>query len=113
MPEDRKLVDNRHESIADYHQEEIVPNQTNIENNHELTADGEQMSDHSYHHKHVHSHHHENHVPRPLVSEDDQTAHKILNLLSEIGHSNIAETPPFMEKNFLPCKFCTGPIYVV
>ncbi|XP_041370110.1 golgin subfamily A member 2-like isoform X2 [Gigantopelta aegis] len=114
MQVDGHRVDSDRESAAGYgDQQETVPNHTDMGNKHELTAEGEQVGDHAQNHKHVHYHHHENHVPRPLVSEEDQTAHRILNLLSEIGHSSMVEKPPFMDRNFLPCKFCTGPVYVV
>ena len=110
---DRQSTDGDDESMAGHNQKETNDRQTDTDSNNELTPQREQLSDHTHHHKHVHSNHHDNHVPGPLVPEQDQTAHKILNLLSEIGQSSRVETPPFMERNFLPCKFCTGPIYVV
>ncbi|KAK6195949.1 hypothetical protein SNE40_001270 [Patella caerulea] len=47
------------------------------------------------------------------AQEEDQTAHRILHLLSEIGHSNLVEKASFMERNFLPCKYCKGRLMVV
>ncbi|XP_076454481.1 golgin subfamily A member 2-like [Babylonia areolata] len=47
------------------------------------------------------------------LPEDDETAHRILNLLSEIGHSNLVNKLSFTERNFLPCKYCKGAVQVV
>ncbi|WAR30727.1 GOGA2-like protein [Mya arenaria] len=38
--------------------------------------------------------------------KEDMTAHKILNLLSEIGHSSFVDNMTFLEKQFHPCKYC-------
>ncbi|KAL3872084.1 hypothetical protein ACJMK2_040039 [Sinanodonta woodiana] len=43
----------------------------------------------------------------------DSTANKILNLLSEIGHSNLVDRSGFAENNFHPCKFCRGSLQVL
>ena len=42
-----------------------------------------------------------------------QTAHRILSLLSEIGHSNAVSKLPLAERDFLPCKFCKGVVQIV
>lgn len=78
--------------------------------------------------KQVHGHtHHGRHPPHSVAShasstshpsgfavqEEDETAHRILNLLSEIGHSNMVDKLPFTERNFLPCKYCKGAVQIV
>ncbi|XP_064650352.1 golgin subfamily A member 2-like isoform X2 [Lineus longissimus] len=47
------------------------------------------------------------------IPVQDNTAQKIMHLLSEIGHSNVVEKVPFTERNFLPCACCTGQLQVV
>jgi hypothetical protein len=47
------------------------------------------------------------------IPVEDNTAQKIMHLLSEIGHSNIVEKVPFSERNFLPCACCTGKLQIV
>ncbi|KAL8596529.1 hypothetical protein ACOMHN_041591 [Nucella lapillus] len=47
------------------------------------------------------------------IQEDDKTAHRILSLLSEIGHSNLVNKLSFTERNFLPCKYCKGAVQII
>ncbi|XP_046338569.2 golgin subfamily A member 2-like isoform X3 [Haliotis rufescens] len=72
-----------------------------------LNTEDTDMNIHKENHAHGTKHMHR------TLPEEDQTAHRILHLLSEIGHSNLVEKPPFTERNFLPCKFCQGPIHIV
>ncbi|XP_071111541.1 golgin subfamily A member 2-like isoform X4 [Haliotis cracherodii] len=72
-----------------------------------LNTEDTDMTIHKENHAHGTKHMHR------TLPEEDQTAHRILHLLSEIGHSNLVEKPPFTERNFLPCKFCQGPIHIV
>ncbi|KAK6980403.1 golgin subfamily A member 2 [Biomphalaria glabrata] len=67
------------------------------------------------HHHHHHSHHHHQHTPPSfrLPPEEDKTAHKILTLLTELGHSHMVEQIPLIDRNFLPCKFCKGAVQIV
>lgn len=44
---------------------------------------------------------------------EEVTAHKILNLLSEIGHSSFVDNMSFMEKQFHPCKYCKGRLQIL
>lgn len=44
---------------------------------------------------------------------EEMTAHKILNLLTEIGHSNLVDSASFMEKQFHPCKYCKGRLQIL
>lgn len=60
---------------------------------------------HHLHHEGHKGHYHEGHV------HEGHTAHKILNLLSEIGHSNLVDT--IVDHNFLPCKYCKGQVQIV
>ena len=57
------------------------------------------------------------HVPvaqHVAVPQTDNTANKILNLLSEIGHSNLVDHPTTcIDHNFLPCKYCKGQVQIV
>lgn len=79
-------------------------------------------------HTHSQAHHHGRHrthstgshsvggggsVAGSVVQEEDETAHRILSLLSEIGHSNLVNKLSFTERNFLPCKYCKGAVQVV
>nr|KAG5712114.1 hypothetical protein BaRGS_020840 [Batillaria attramentaria] len=52
-----------------------------------------------------------------VAQDDDPTAHRILNLLSEIGHSNLVKQVSFRTGTFYPvntvkgpCKSCSGPV---
>ncbi|XP_052790929.1 golgin subfamily A member 2-like [Mya arenaria] len=45
--------------------------------------------------------------------KEDMTAHKILNLLSEIGHSSFVDNMTFLEKQFHPCKYCKGRLQIL
>ncbi|XP_048774696.2 golgin subfamily A member 2-like isoform X2 [Ostrea edulis] len=47
--------------------------------------------------------------------KDNQTASKILHLLSEIGHSNLIDhtVEDHIDHNFLPCKYCKGQVLIV
>ncbi|XP_053380155.1 golgin subfamily A member 2-like [Mercenaria mercenaria] len=45
--------------------------------------------------------------------KEEVTAHKILNLLTEIGHSNLVDSASFMEKQFHPCKYCKGRLQIL
>lgn len=62
----------------------------------------------------VHHHHHHHPVEEP-PTKDNQTANKILHLLSEIGHSNLIDhtMEDHIDHNFLPCKYCKGQVYIV
>jgi len=44
---------------------------------------------------------------------EDVTAHRILNLLSEIGHSSFVDNMTFLEKQFHPCKYCKGRLQIL
>ena len=84
-------------------------------------------SAHSHPHQHHHHHHHHRHRTHSTGSqsgggsvgglggevEEAETAHRILNLLSEIGHSNMVTKLSFSERNFLPCKYCKGQVQIV
>ncbi|XP_005113566.2 golgin subfamily A member 2 [Aplysia californica] len=76
---------------------------------------------HSHHHPHhSNNHHHNHHHPAdpssssfPAPAEEDHTAHKILSLLTELGHSHMVDQVPLIDRNFLPCKFCKGAVQIV
>ncbi|CAG5119625.1 unnamed protein product, partial [Candidula unifasciata] len=70
---------------------------------------------HHHHHNHHHHHRHHHHPDQPFrpPPEGDKTAHKILTLLTELGHSHLVEQVPLIDRNFLPCKFCTGAVQIV
>ncbi|KAK3088299.1 hypothetical protein FSP39_017253 [Pinctada imbricata] len=54
------------------------------------------------------------HINQVPVAQTDNTANKILNLLSEIGHSNLVDHPTTcIDHNFLPCKYCKGKVQIV
>ncbi|BFZ20286.1 hypothetical protein BsWGS_23325 [Bradybaena similaris] len=82
-------------------------------------GDGEEAENHQshphhhHHHHHHHRHHHHNDQPFRPPPEGDKTAHKILTLLTELGHSHLVEQVPLIDRNFLPCKFCTGAVQIV
>ncbi|XP_070176381.1 golgin subfamily A member 2-like isoform X2 [Littorina saxatilis] len=91
--------------------------------------DSAHKASHAHNHGHSHPHHHHHHHGRHRThstgsqsmggassvahEEEDQTAHRILNLLSEIGHSNLVNKLSFQERNFLPCKYCKGAVQVI
>jgi hypothetical protein len=57
-------------------------------------------------------------TPEPAEEQpvkDNQTASKILHLLSEIGHSNLIDhtVEDHIDHNFLPCKYCKGQVHIV
>ncbi|GFO02133.1 golgin subfamily a member 2 [Plakobranchus ocellatus] len=68
---------------------------------------------HHHSHSHHHHHHHETDVAAAGPPENDRTAHKILTLLTELGHSHLVEQVPLIDRNFLPCKFCKGAVQIV
>lgn len=86
-----------------------------------LHPDAADEANHGHSHAHHHHHHHDRHhnhseshsVAGSAVQDDDQTAHRILNLLSEIGHSNLVQQLSFTDRNFLPCKYCKGAVQIV
>ncbi len=39
---------------------------------------------------------------------DENTAQRIMHLLTELGSSNLVQSPSFAERNFLHCPNCTG-----
>ncbi|KAH9500271.1 hypothetical protein Btru_073590 [Bulinus truncatus] len=68
---------------------------------------------HHLHHHHHHPHHHNHHPTFKPPPQEDKTAHKILTLLTELGHSHLVEQIPLVDRNFLPCKFCKGAVQIV
>lgn len=68
---------------------------------------------HHQHHDHHHHPHHEHHKAFRPPPPEDKTAHKILTLLTELGHSHLVEQVPLIDRNFLPCKFCKGAVQIV
>ncbi|XP_033732612.1 golgin subfamily A member 2-like isoform X1 [Pecten maximus] len=113
------------ESDSESEVEAIVGGQDNLRNKevsemmeppteHEPT----QHSLHHHHHQHHHRHqgqpaHEENHVHNNVAPQEGQTAHKILNLLTEIGHSTLVDRPNDIDHNFLPCKYCKGQVQII
>lgn len=50
----------------------------------------------------------------PVTSAtEEQTAHKILNLLNELGHSNLVDRSASIEQQFHPCKYCKGRLQIL
>ncbi|XP_064616088.1 golgin subfamily A member 2-like [Liolophura sinensis] len=47
------------------------------------------------------------------TTQKDPTAKRILDLLTEIGHNNLVEKSSQVERNFHPCKYCTGRLMTV
>ncbi|XP_059149910.1 golgin subfamily A member 2-like isoform X2 [Physella acuta] len=68
---------------------------------------------HHQHHDHHHHPHHDHHKAFRPPPPEDKTAHKILTLLTELGHSHLVEQVPLIDRNFLPCKFCKGAVQIV
>ena len=52
------------------------------------------------------------HIPITSATEE-QTAHKILNLLNELGHSNLVDRSASIEEQFHPCKYCKGRLQIL
>jgi len=48
-----------------------------------------------------------------VIPPEDQTAHKIMHLLTEIGNSNLVERTSFADVNFLHCSHCMGRLQTV
>ena len=121
-------VEHLHSDISDHHHD----NHSHGDENHSHHSDMDiQEHQHKKTHKHTHSHHGrsrnhststtqgdtipiqgQGHVPPTSVIEE-QTAHKILNLLSELGHSNLVDRSAAMEEQFHPCKYCKGRLQVL
>ena len=85
--------------------EEIV---SNINANQAQTLTNAHVANHHHTHSGKRSRTHSTHEPK-----EDKTAHKILNLLSEIGHSSYIDNLSFMEKQFHPCKYCKGRLQIL
>lgn len=84
----------------------------------ELNINANQANDLHSEHVDIHSHEsrsrsHSKHEHGPHGQKEDVTAHKILNLLSEIGHSSFVDNLSFMEKQFHPCKYCKGRLQIL
>ncbi|XP_062616382.1 golgin subfamily A member 2-like [Saccostrea cucullata] len=82
--------------------------------NHHPETDPESRLQPSIPEPEVHHHHH-HHPVEESPTKDNQTANKILHLLSEIGHSNLIDhtMEDHIDHNFLPCKYCKGQVYIV
>ena len=50
------------------------------------------------------------HLDNKLNIPEDNTAQRIMHLLTELGSSNLVNSPSFAERNFLHCPNCTGRI---
>ncbi|XP_060068049.1 golgin subfamily A member 2-like isoform X2 [Ylistrum balloti] len=116
------------ESDSESEVEAIVGGQDNLGNK-EVSDIMDQPTDHQtshhdhphphHHHQHHHHHHHgqpandEGHVHNKAVPQEGQTAHKILNLLTEIGHSTLVDRQSDVDHNFLPCKYCKGQVQII
>ena len=48
------------------------------------------------------------HLDNKLNIPEDNTAQRIMHLLTELGSSNLVHSPSFAERNFLHCPNCTG-----
>ncbi|CAL1537154.1 unnamed protein product [Lymnaea stagnalis] len=81
----------------------------------DMEAEEEDNHNHHRHHHHHHQHtqHHDHQQTFKAPPEHDKTAHKILSLLTELGHSHLVEQIPLIDRNFLPCKFCKGAVQIV
>ncbi|KAL4219452.1 putative golgin subfamily A member 2-like protein 5 [Mactra antiquata] len=91
-----------------------------VHDNHGTPVAMESSDDIEHSNTSVNSHHHtiDNSVVHNTHSNiqegtEEVTAHKILNLLSEIGHSNLVDNLSFMEKQFHPCKYCKGRLQIL
>ena len=89
------------------------------------------MDTQEHHHKKTHKHTHSQSSGRsrnhssshsdiqgqghtPIISANEgQTAHKILNLLNELGHSNLVDRSASIEQQFHPCKYCKGRLQIL
>ncbi|OWF50521.1 golgin subfamily A member 2-like isoform X2 [Mizuhopecten yessoensis] len=108
------------ESDSESEVEAIVGGQDNFTNK-EVTETMDQPTEHQtthHHHQHHHHRHHsqtshdEGHV-HTKGPQEGQTANKILNLLTEIGHSTLVDRPNDIDHNFLPCKYCKGKVQII
>ncbi len=68
---------------------------------------GESANHNAPHHKHAQSQWPSEHTQWTNIPEDN-TAQRIMHLLTELGSSNLVEAPSFAERNFLHCTNCTG-----
>lgn len=104
---------------ADYPPSSSVESSSSFSQLTDSAADSVHKAGHSHahhqHHRHrTHSQSSRGHsAAESGVAEDDETAHRILNLLSEIGHSNLVTKLSFTERNFLPCKYCKGAVQII
>ncbi|KAK3784438.1 hypothetical protein RRG08_039439 [Elysia crispata] len=87
------------------------------ENGHSDAGSVDQLQQHHHHYHrqrhHSHSNHEAEHAVMTRPTENNGTAHKILTLLTELGHSHLVEQVPLIDRNFLPCKFCKGAVQIV
>ena len=60
-----------------------------------------------------HSIKHNNNSRQLNIPAEDETAQRIMHLLSEIGNSNMVEKMAFSDRNFVNCAHCTGKLMLV